>query len=124
MKKTLALLLAAFMLPGLLAGCSGSSSAGASASGSPTTGGEVNVYNWGVYIDESIFDEFEQQTGIKVNYNTYESNEALYGVLKNEGASYDVIIPSDYMISRMIQEDMLNRWTSTRSLISPTLTRS
>lgn len=99
------------MVPGLLAGCSGGASAGTPASGSPaaspTSGGEVNVYNWGVYIDESIFDDFEQQTGIKVNYNTYESNESMYGVLKNEGASYDVIIPSDYMISRMIQEDML-----------------
>ena len=47
------------------------------------------------------------QTGIKVNYDTYESNESMYGVLKNDGASYDVVIPSDYMISRMIEEDML-----------------
>ncbi len=108
MKKSLAFLLAFVLLFGLvLAGCSsggGSASAGASASG-----GEVNVYNWGVYIDESIFDTFEQQTGIKVNYDTYESNEAMYGVLKNNGASYDVIIPSDYMISRMIDEGMLEK---------------
>lgn len=67
----------------------------------------VNVYNWGVYIDESVLDEFTAQTGIKVNYDTYESNESMYGVLKNDGASYDVVIPSDYMISRMIEEDML-----------------
>ena len=69
----------------------------------------VNVYNWGEYIDESIFDDFEEQTGIKVNYNVYESNEQLYAVLDGGGVSYDVIIPSDYMISRMIEEDMLEK---------------
>ena len=67
----------------------------------------VNVYNWGVYIDESVLEDFTAETGIKVVYDTFESNEAMYGVLKNEGASYDVVIPSDYMISRMIEEDML-----------------
>lgn len=88
------------LLAGLtLSGCSGG--------GSAADAKVVNVFNWGVYIDESIFEDFEAQTGIKVNYDTYESNEAMYGVLKNDGASYDVIIPSDYMISRMISEDML-----------------
>jgi len=69
----------------------------------------VNVYNWGENIDESIFDTFEQQTGIKVNYTTYESNEQLYAVLKMGGTNYDVIIPSDYMISRLIGEGMLEK---------------
>ena len=102
MKKSLACFPAVLLLLALmLSGCSG----GGSASGDKV----VNVYNWGVYIDESIFESFEKQTGIKVNYDTYESNEAMYGVLKNDGASYDVIIPSDYMISRMIQEDMLEK---------------
>lgn len=97
MKKNLALLLALVMAMSMfLTGC-----------GSSNPNGEVNVYNWGVYIDESVLDEFTAQTGIKVNYDTYESNEAMYGVLKNDGASYDVVIPSDYMISRMIEEDML-----------------
>lgn len=82
----------------LLSGCSGSQT---------ESNGEVNVFNWGVYIDESVLSEFEAQTGIRVNYNTYDSNEAMYGVLKNGGAGYDVVIPSDYMISRMIEEDML-----------------
>lgn len=71
--------------------------------------GEVNVYNWGEYIDESIFDEFEEQTKIKVNYSTYTSNEAMYSILKTGGSSYDVIIPSDYMISRLINEGMLEK---------------
>lgn len=69
----------------------------------------VNVYNWGEYIDESIFKEFEAQTGIKVVYQTYESNEALYAKIKGGGANYDVIIPSDYMVSRMISEGMLEK---------------
>lgn len=71
--------------------------------------GEVNVYNWGEYIDESIFDAFEEETGIKVNYTTYMSNEAMYSVLKTGGSNYDLIIPSDYMISRLIEEDMLEK---------------
>lgn len=69
--------------------------------------GEVNVYNWGEYIDESIFEDFENETGIKVNYNTYVSNEVLYANLRSGGGGYDVIIPSDYMIARLMSEDML-----------------
>lgn len=73
----------------------------------------LNVYNWGEYIsdgsDESIDvnKEFERITGIKVNYSTFESNESMYSQLRTAGVSYDVIIPSDYMIHRMINEDML-----------------
>lgn len=70
-------------------------------------GNVVNVYNWGEYIDESIFEDFEAQTGIHVNYQTYDSNEALYGKLAGGATGYDVIIPSDYMIGQMIEEDML-----------------
>lgn len=105
MKKSLALLSAAALTLGLLSGC-GSSSGDAKDPGTADKG-VVNVYNWGVYIDESVLEDFTAETGIKVVYDTFESNEAMYGVLKNEGASYDVVIPSDYMISRMIEEDML-----------------
>lgn len=70
--------------------------------------GVVNVHNWGEYIDESIFRIFEQETGIKVNYSTYETNEALYSLMRRGGANIDLIIPSDYMIARMIEEDMLD----------------
>lgn len=75
--------------------------------------GEVNVYNWGEYISNGeddtmdVIDEFEKKTGIKVNYTTYETNEELYNMLKNSNVSYDVIIPSEYMISKLIDEDML-----------------
>ena len=75
----------------------------------------INVYNWGEYIADGsdggldINSEFTNLTGINVNYSTYATNEELYAKLKGGGASYDVIIPSDYMISRMIKEDMLQK---------------
>jgi len=74
----------------------------------------LNVYNWGQYMadgsDESmdIIAEFERRyPHIKVNYSTYDSNEIMYSKLSNGGITVDVIIPSDYMIARMIAEDML-----------------
>lgn len=74
----------------------------------------INVYNWGEYIstgaDEGTLDvngEFEKLTGIKVNYTNYATNEELYAKLKGGGAAYDVIIPSDYMISKMIKENLV-----------------
>ena len=67
----------------------------------------VNVCSWGEYIDESLITRFEEETGIRVNYQTAESNEALYSLIKMGGADFDVIVPSDYMIARLIEEDML-----------------
>ena len=67
----------------------------------------VNVCSWGEYIDEDLIYQFEEETGIKVNYQTAESNEALYSLLKTGAGDYDVIVPSDYMIGRLIAEDML-----------------
>ena len=74
----------------------------------------INVYNWGQYIadgsDDSldIIAEFERRyPNIKVNYQTYDSNETMYSKLVNGGITVDVIIPSDYMIARMRQEGML-----------------
>lgn len=77
----------------------------------------INVFNWGEYISDSYEDglldvnkEFEKLTGIKVNYVTFESNEDMYAKIKNGGASYDVIIPSDYMIERMKVEGLLETY--------------
>ena len=76
-------------------------------------GTTVNVYNWGEYISDGAEDslnvvkEFERLTGAKVNYTNYESNENMYSKLMGGGVSYDVIVPSDYMIGRLIEEDML-----------------
>lgn len=67
----------------------------------------VNVCSWGEYIDEDLITQFEEETGIIVNYQTAESNEALYSLLKSGAGDYDVIVPSDYMISQLIEEDML-----------------
>lgn len=75
----------------------------------------INVYNWGEYIptgeDGSIDlnEEFTKLTGIEVNYTTFATNEEMYAKLKGGAADYDVIIPSDYMISRMISEGMLEK---------------
>lgn len=70
---------------------------------------ELNVYNWGDYIDESVIKSFESQYKIKVNYDTFTTNEDMYVKLKNGGGHYDVAIPSDYMIKRMIDENMLDK---------------
>lgn len=67
----------------------------------------VYVYNWGEYIDESLLRDFEKETGIKVVYEVFEQNEDMYMKLKNGGSNYDVVVPSDYMIERMISENML-----------------
>lgn len=76
-------------------------------------GTTLNVYNWGEYISDGsegsldVNKAFEEKYGIKVNYTNYESNENMYNKLKSGGAEYDVVIPSDYMIAKLIEEDML-----------------
>ena len=122
MKKTTALTLAVSMALGLfLSGCTvervdgnqaatdnPDSSSTAPDNNSSSNGKRVlNVCSWGEYIDESLIDQFEEETGIKVNYQTAESNEVLYSQLSMGGVDYDVIVPSDYMISQLIEEDML-----------------
>jgi spermidine/putrescine transport system substrate-binding protein len=67
----------------------------------------VNFYNWGDYIDETVLKDFEKQTKIRVNYDTFTTNEDMYVKLKASGSDYDLVIPSDYMIRRMIDENML-----------------
>lgn len=71
------------------------------------TGETISVYNWGDYIDAEAIDIFEAETGIKVIYETFETNEDMYAKIAMGGSSYDVIIPSDYMIERMIRENLL-----------------
>jgi spermidine/putrescine transport system substrate-binding protein len=70
---------------------------------------EINVYNWGDYIDESVLKDFEKKYNIKVNYDTFTTNEDMYVKLKVGGGHYDVTVPSDYMIKRMIDEGMLDK---------------
>lgn len=79
------------------------------------SGTTLNVFNWGEYIPDGtegsmdINKKFTELTGIKVNYSTYENNESMYSKLKSGGVSYDIVIPSDYMIERMNKENMLEK---------------
>ena len=68
--------------------------------------GVLNVYNWGEYIDKQVITNFEKEYGVRVNYSLFSSNEEMYTKLIS-GASYDVLVPSDYMIERLLKENML-----------------
>lgn len=68
---------------------------------------QVYIYNWGEYIDESVLEQFEEETGIHPVYDTFETNEDMYPKVETGAVSYDVICPSDYMIQRMIRENLL-----------------
>ena len=68
--------------------------------------GVLNVYNWGEYIDKQVITNFEKEFGVRVNYSLFSSNEEMYTKLLS-GASYDVLVPSDYMIERLLKENML-----------------
>lgn len=98
MKKLIVAHVLVLSVAALLAGC-GSSPDGEN--------GQVIVYNWGEYIDPETIELFEEETGIKVVYDEYETNEIMYPKVESGAASYDVVCPSDYMISKMIANDML-----------------
>lgn len=69
----------------------------------------LKVYNWGDYIDPSVLDGFEEEYGIKVIYDEFATNEEMYAKIKAGAGDYDILIPSDYTIKRMIDEDMLHK---------------
>ena len=69
--------------------------------------GQVIVYNWGEYIDPEIIDLFEEETGIDVIYEEFETNEIMYPKIQSGAIAYDVVCPSDYMIQRMVVNDLL-----------------
>ena len=69
---------------------------------------KVIVYNWGEYLDPDVLDIFEEETGIQVVYEEYETNEIMYPKVQSGAISYDVVCPSDYMIQRMIENDLLD----------------
>lgn len=105
MKKKMTMTLAAVSLAALSAalmtGC-----------GKPASGGKednkLNVYNWGEYIDEDVISQFEDETGIQVVYDVFETNEEMYPVIEAGAVKYDVVCPSDYMIQRMAQNNLLS----------------
>lgn len=68
---------------------------------------EIYVYNWGEYIDPEVIDMFEKETGITVNYEEFETNEEMYTIIAKGARTYDVICPSDYMVQKMIENNLL-----------------
>lgn len=67
----------------------------------------ITVYNWGEYIDPDLLKQFEQETGIKVIYETFDSNEGMMGKVEQGGTAYDISMPSEYMIEMMAEKDLL-----------------
>lgn len=72
-----------------------------------TSENEIYVYNWGEYIDPDVIELFEDETGIKVHYEEFETNEEMYTIIASGARQYDVICPSDYMIEKMIEHNLL-----------------
>lgn len=97
MKKLKVAVILAFASMALMTGC-GSKGGG---------NGQVIVYNWGEYIDPDTITMFEEETGIEVVYDEFETNEIMYPKVESGAAEYDVVCPSDYMISKMIENDLL-----------------
>jgi len=114
LKKWVAALIAALMMTVSI--CPSAFAAGTDEKpAAAKTGVTINVYNWGEYISNGVDDtidvnkEFTKKTGIDVNYTTFDTNESLYSKLANGGANYDIIVPSDYMVSKLIQEGMVEK---------------
>jgi len=102
LKKTVLAAMALILCAALLAGC-GPNSDGEG----PESDVTLNVYNWGEYMDPDILTQFEEETGIHINYEVYPTNEEMYVKLTKGGTQYDLLFPSDYMVARLIAEDML-----------------
>ena len=75
--------------------------------GAISSGEQVLVYNWGEYLDPDVIDLFEEETGIHVIYEEYETNEIMYPKVQSGAIAYDVVCPSDYMVQRMIENNLL-----------------
>lgn len=99
MKKRNLLILAGVIPAMLLTGCGGSEKT--------ADAGQVIVYNWGEYLDPETLDMFTEETGIEVVYEEFETNEIMYPKIETGAVAYDVVCPSDYMIQKMIQNDLL-----------------
>lgn len=98
MKKLLSVVLVTILSASLFSGCGSSGK---------YPNGKVYVYNWGEYIDMETIRMFEEETGIEVIYDEFETNEIMYPKVEAGASQYDVICPSDYMIQKMVDNDML-----------------
>lgn len=70
-------------------------------------GNTLTIYNWGDYIDPDLITEFEEESGLRVIYQTFDSNEAMMTKIQQGGTTYDIAIPSEYAISKMKEDDLL-----------------
>ena len=116
MKKIFSLALALLMLAStlfVLASCGDDDSYEVTYVETPYAGTTLHVYNWGEYMpdgsdgSQDVLKLFEKKYDIKVIYDTYTSNEDMYAKLSGDAVSYDIVIPSDYMIAKLIEEDLL-----------------
>lgn len=109
--KNIMKITAALSMAVTLTGCGGGSGAGSEDSETVDAQTEygcavLNVYNWGEYVGEEVIPNFEKRYNAKVNYDMFDSNESMYTRLLG-GSSYDILVPSDYMIERLIKENLL-----------------
>lgn len=72
-----------------------------------TSGNTLTIFNWGDYIDPDLIKQFEEETGVKVIYETFDSNEAMLTKIQQGGTAYDIAVPSEYTIEKMKQDDLL-----------------
>ncbi|MBP5305792.1 MAG: ABC transporter substrate-binding protein, partial [Lachnospiraceae bacterium] len=93
MKKIVVLLMLLVSVAGILSGCGKKA--------------DLYIYNWGEYMDKDVLKIFEEETGLKVKYDEYDTNETMYPKVATGAVKYDVVCPSDYMIQRMREEDLL-----------------
>lgn len=80
-----------------------------SATGNNNSNKELNIYNWGAYVNPELIKKFEKQTGYKVNYDTFDSNEAMLTKIQQGGTSYDIVVPSEYTVQKMSEQNLLHK---------------
>lgn len=99
-KKIISLMMCAALAMTALTGCGSTEK--------KADNGEINIFVWTEYVPESVFDKFEEETGIKCNVSTYSSNEDMLAKVKSEAeGTYDIVLPSDYMVQSLIEQGMV-----------------
>jgi spermidine/putrescine transport system substrate-binding protein/spermidine/putrescine transport system permease protein len=104
LKKVVSIFLASIFVLGI-SGCGNTAN---------TAKGELNLFIWTEYIPDSVLKDFEKETGIKVNISTYSSNEDMLSKVKSEAVgTYDIVVPSDYMVDLMAKQSLLEELNKT-----------